>query len=68
VTAAASRIYSCDDHRDLSAVPPAVWEARLSREQAAAGPRVETRDGRAVWVCEDRVIGRSGNGGSNSDG
>ncbi len=64
MTDAASRIYSCDDHLDLSAVPPPVWESRLSNKLAGRGPHVETRDGRAVWVCEDRVIGRSGNGGS----
>jgi uncharacterized protein len=27
---------------------------------ARRGPRVEKRDGRSVWICEDRVIGRSG--------
>ncbi|HMF84304.1 MAG TPA: amidohydrolase family protein [Acidimicrobiia bacterium] len=53
-------IYSCDDHLDLYAVPPHVWASRLSQSLAARGPRVETRDGRPVWVCDDRVIGRSG--------
>lgn len=53
-------IYSCDDHLDLSAVPPDVWEARLPRALAARGPRVDTHDGERVWVCEDRVLGRSG--------
>jgi predicted TIM-barrel fold metal-dependent hydrolase len=53
-------VYSCDDHLDLSAVPPALWESRLARADAARGPRVVTRDEQRVWVCEDRVIGRSG--------
>lgn len=53
-------IYSCDDHLDLSAVPPAVWQSRLAPGDAGRGPRVEERDGKAIWVCEDRVIGRSG--------
>ena len=53
-------IYSCDDHLDLYAVPPGVWQARLPPAQAQRGPRVEARDGRSMWVCEDRVIGRSG--------
>jgi uncharacterized protein len=53
-------IYSCDDHLDLSAVPPAVWEARLPRRLALRGPRVVEGDKGRQWVCEDRVIGRSG--------
>jgi predicted TIM-barrel fold metal-dependent hydrolase len=53
-------VYSCDDHLDLYAVPPDVWESRLPRAQAERGPRVTARDGKPVWVCEDRVIGRSG--------
>ena len=56
----ATRIYSCDDHLDLPAVPPHVWESRLPRAQAERGPRVITRDGESIWVCEDRVLGRSG--------
>jgi predicted TIM-barrel fold metal-dependent hydrolase len=53
-------LYSCDDHLDLRAVPPALWHSRLPRAQADRGPRVETRDGVSVWVCEDRVLGGSG--------
>src|SRR5262249_10860027 len=49
---------------DLAAVPPSVWSSRLSSAFAARGPRVETVDGRPVWLCEDRQIGRSGNAGS----
>jgi len=54
------RIYSCDDHLDMAAVPRDVWQSRLPSALAARGPRVVRRDGRAVWVCEDRVLGRSG--------
>ena len=57
---AGTSIYSCDDHLDLYAVPPDVWESRLPRAQAERGPRVVTRDGKSVWVGEDRVLGRSG--------
>jgi predicted TIM-barrel fold metal-dependent hydrolase len=53
-------IYSCDDHLDLSAVPPNLWESRLSRAQAQRAPRVVPRERGAMWVCEDRVLGRSG--------
>jgi predicted TIM-barrel fold metal-dependent hydrolase len=56
----ASGVYSCDDHLDLYAVPPHVWDSRLARAEAARGPRVVTQDGRSMWVCEDRVLSRSG--------
>ena len=53
-------IYSCDDHLDLSAVPPDLWESRLSRDHAERGPRVVDEGKGRTWVCEGRVIGRSG--------
>ena len=53
-------IYSCDDHLDLSAVPPKLWESRLERDQAERGPRVVDQGKGRTWVCEGRVIGRSG--------
>jgi len=56
----ATTIYSCDDHLDLSAVPPDLWESRLSDVDAQRGPRVVKRDKGSVWVCEDAVMGRSG--------
>jgi len=56
----ATTLYSCDDHLDLRAVPRDLWESRLARAQADRGPRVVTRDGAAIWVCEDRVMGGSG--------
>ena len=63
----ATGIYSCDDHLDLSAVPP----ERLAVTPAARARRARrrtwsTRDGKPVWVCEDRVIGRSGNAGASA--
>ncbi len=56
----ATRLYSCDDHLDLPAVPPGLWQSRLPHAQAERGPRVVTRDGKSIWVCEDRVMGISG--------
>jgi uncharacterized protein len=58
--APATSILSCDDHLDLPAVPPELWQSRLPKGQAERGPQVVQQDGRSVWVCEDRVIGRSG--------
>jgi predicted TIM-barrel fold metal-dependent hydrolase len=60
----ATAIYSCDDHLDLYAVPRDVWESRLPLALAERGPRVVPHDGRPSWVCEDRVMGRSGMGTS----
>ncbi len=57
----ATGIYSCDDHLDLRAVPPGLWESRLPRVDAERGPHVVERDGESVWVCEGRVLGGSGN-------
>jgi len=53
-------IYSCDDHLDLHAVAPELWQSRLSKNLAERGPRVVTREGDPMWVCNDRVLGRSG--------
>jgi predicted TIM-barrel fold metal-dependent hydrolase len=58
----ASSIYSCDDHLDLRAVPSEVWQSRLPQDQAARAPRVIDREGQPTWVCNDRVLGRSGHG------
>jgi uncharacterized protein len=54
------KIYSCDDHLDLSAVPPSVFESRLPSALVERGPHVVHGDKGAQWVCEGRVIGRSG--------
>src|SRR5438552_3916063 len=56
----ATTLYSCDDHLDLRAVPPDLWESRLPAHQREGGPRVVDRDGQSVWVCEGRVLGGSG--------
>ena len=58
----ASSIYSCDDHLDLRAVPPQLWQSRLPKDQAERAPRVIDRDGQPTWVSNDRVLGRSGHG------
>jgi predicted TIM-barrel fold metal-dependent hydrolase len=53
-------LYSCDDHLDLRAVPPTVWESRLPASLRERGPRVVDRDGQRVWVCDGNVLGGSG--------
>ncbi len=59
-------LYSCDDHLDLRAVPPDLWQSRLARDERERGPRVVSREGGLVWVCEGRVLGASGRP-ANSD-
>jgi predicted TIM-barrel fold metal-dependent hydrolase len=56
----ATALYSCDDHLDLRAVPPDLWQSRLPNDQRERGPRVVDRDGQKVWLCEDRVLSGSG--------
>ncbi len=53
-------IYSCDDHLDLRAVPVGLWQSRVAKDMVARAPHVVVRDGQAVWVCDDRVLGASG--------
>src|SRR5690349_5299491 len=53
-------LFSCDDHLDLSAVPPDVWRSRVAQADAERAPHVVTRDKGSFWICEDRVMGRSG--------
>ncbi len=50
-------IISADDHLDLGYLPPDFWSRNMSRAHAQRAPRVEERDGSALWVCEDRVWG-----------
>jgi len=57
-------IYSCDDHLDLPAVPRDLWASRLPRSLSERAPHVEHRNGTPLWVCEDRVLARSGSSGN----
>jgi predicted TIM-barrel fold metal-dependent hydrolase len=56
----ATSIYSCDDHLDLNAVPTEVWASRVPKSLSDRTPHVVNRDGQPTWVCNDRVLGRSG--------
>jgi predicted TIM-barrel fold metal-dependent hydrolase len=52
-------ICSADDHLDLAAVPATLWQDRLPSALRDRGPRVETHDGRPMWVAGDKVMGPS---------
>jgi predicted TIM-barrel fold metal-dependent hydrolase len=52
------RMISADDHLDLQFLPTDLWTARLPASLRDRAPRVEHRDGAAVWTCEGEVWGR----------
>ena len=51
------KIISCDDHLDLQMLPDDLWTRRMASSMHDRAPRVEEREGRAVWVCEGKVWG-----------
>jgi len=56
----ANELISCDDHMDLGQLPADLWATRLPAELRDRAPRVEERDGQAVWVCDGKVWGSWG--------
>jgi predicted TIM-barrel fold metal-dependent hydrolase len=56
----ARRLISCDDHMDLGQLPADLWLTRLPAGLRDRAPRVEERDGQAVWVCDGKVWGTWG--------
>ena len=56
----ATALYFCDDHLDLRAVPPDLWQSRLPSATRARGPHVVRRDAESVWICDEKVMGGSG--------
>src|SRR5438132_10500195 len=56
----ADRLISCDDHMDLGQLPADLWLNRLPAALRDRAPRIEERDGQAVWVCDGKVWGSWG--------
>jgi predicted TIM-barrel fold metal-dependent hydrolase len=56
----ANDLISCDDHMDLGQLPADLWLTRLPPELRDRAPRVEERDGQAVWICDGKVWGTWG--------
>jgi predicted TIM-barrel fold metal-dependent hydrolase len=46
---------SADDHIDLGYLPHDLWTERLPQRFRERGPHVEDRDGRELWICDDKV-------------
>jgi len=53
----ANELISCDDHMDLGQLPADLWATRLPSSLRDRAPRIEERDGQAVWVCDGKVWG-----------
>jgi len=54
------RIYSCDDHLDLNAMPPDAWRDRVPEKHREAVPHVVAQGPMKLWKVGDRVVGVSG--------
>jgi len=54
---AADQLISCDDHMDLGQLPADLWETRLPQALRHRAPKVEERDGLAVWMCDGKPWG-----------
>ena len=52
------QLISADDHLDLQYLPADLWTARLPRALHERAPRVESRDGTSIWVCDGGIWGR----------
>src|SRR5581483_8682673 len=55
-----TRVISCDDHMDMHALPPKLFEERLPARLKDRAPRVVEKDKGRVWVAEDEEWGVSG--------
>ena len=56
----ADRLISCDDHMDLGQLPADLCVTRLPAALRDRAPRIEERDGQAVWICDGKVWGSWG--------
>ena len=54
------RIFSCDDHIDLWALPPDLWQARMPAALQAGAPRVVEAGAMKLWKAGDKILGPSG--------
>jgi len=54
------RIFSCDDHIDLWALPPDLWQARMPDALKRSAPRVVETGQHKLWMAGDKVLGPSG--------
>src|SRR5262249_14297003 len=60
ITMPLSRVISADDHMDIWALPPKLFEERLAAGLRDRAPRVVQGEIGPVWVDGDKVLGPSG--------
>jgi len=53
------RIFSCDDHLDLWALPPDLWQARMPAALRERAPRVVQSPQQDLWMAGDVFLGAS---------
>lgn len=63
MSAVEERLYSCDDHLDISAAPPDLWSSRLPSKYRDVGPKVVEMGKVNVWTVGDTPFGVSGSMG-----
>ncbi len=54
------RIYSCDDHLDMNAVPPDLWVDRVAEKHRESVPHVVAHGELKLWMVGERITGVSG--------
>jgi uncharacterized protein len=54
------RIFSCDDHIDLWALPPDLWQSRMPAGLKDGAPRVVDAGAMKLWKAGEKVLGPSG--------
>jgi predicted TIM-barrel fold metal-dependent hydrolase len=54
------RLYSCDDHLDIHAMPADAWTSRLPAKLREQGPLQIEHEGRTWWQCAGKLVGVSG--------
>jgi predicted TIM-barrel fold metal-dependent hydrolase len=54
------RIYSCDDHLDMNAVPPTLWTDRVPSKHREVVPHVVEKSKLKLWVVDGKPVSVSG--------
>ena len=54
------RIFSCDDHIDLWALPPDLWQSRMPAGLRDGAPHVVDAGPMKLWKAGNKILGPSG--------
>jgi predicted TIM-barrel fold metal-dependent hydrolase len=53
-------LISADDHLDIHAMPPTMWQERLAKKWRDRGPKVEETENGPYWFCDGVKVSPSG--------